>query len=180
LLTDPAFAGSDSLGTARILAKAIEKIGGYDLIILGEGSTDNYSGVVASALAELLGLPEMTYVRELEVEDGKVRAVRNLEESFEVMEADMPALVTVAQEINEPRLPKFMAIRKAGAKPKYEWGLADLGLSADEVGEGANRVAVLSNLAPEQDRKNVILGGDLKEQVTGLVDALTKEGVLGR
>jgi electron transfer flavoprotein beta subunit len=180
LLTDPAFAGSDSLGTARILAKAIEKIGTYDLIVLGEGSTDNYSGVVASALAELLGLPEITYVRELEVEDGKVRAVRNVEESFEVMEADLPALVTVAQEINEPRLPKFMAIRKAGAKPKHEWGLADLGLSADEVGEGANRVAVLSNLAPEQDRKNVILEGALDEQVTGLVDALTKEGVLGR
>lgn len=180
LLTDPAFAGSDSLGTAKVLAKAIEKVGAFDLIILGEGSTDNYSGVVVSALAELLGLPEITYVRELEVEDGKVRAVRNMEESFEVMEADLPALVSVAQEINEPRLPKFMAIRKAGAKPRHEWGPADIGLSAEEVGENANRVDTLSNLAPEQDRKNVMLGGDLDEQVSGLVDALMKEGVVGR
>lgn len=180
LLTDPAFAGSDSLGTAKLLAKAIEKIGAYDLVMLGEGSTDNYSGVVASALAELLGLPEITYVRELEVEGGKVRAVRNMEESFEVMEADLPALVTVAQEINEPRLPKFMAIRKAGSKPRHEWGPGDLGLSADEIGENANSVEILSNLAPEQDRKNVILRGDLDEQVSGLVDALTKEGVVGR
>jgi electron transfer flavoprotein beta subunit len=180
LLTDPAFAGSDSLGTARVLAKAIEKIGAYDLVILGEGSTDNYSGVVASALAELLDLPEITYVRELEVEGGKVRAVRNVEESFEVMEANLPALVTVAQEINEPRLPKFMAIRKAGAKPRHEWGPGDIGLSAEETGESANRVVTLSNLAPEQDRKNIILGGDLDEQVAGLVDALTKEGVVGR
>ena len=129
LLTDPAFAGSDSMGTAKVLAKAIEKTGSYDLIILGEGSTDNYSGIVASALAELLNLPEITYVRELEVEDGKIKAVRNMEESFEVMEADLPALVTVAQEINEPRLPKFMAIRKAGAKPRHEWGPDDLGLA---------------------------------------------------
>lgn len=180
LLTDPAFAGSDSLGTAKVLAKAIEKVGAFDLIILAEGSTDNYSGVVVSALAELLGLPEITYVRELEVEDGKVRAVRNMEESFEVMEADLPALVSVAQEINEPRLPKFMAIRKAGAKPRHEWGPADIGLSAEEVGENANRVDTLSNLAPEQDRKNVMLGGDLDEQVSGLVDALMKEGVVGR
>lgn len=180
LLTDPAFAGSDSLGTAKVLAKAIEKVGAFDLIILGEGSTDNYSGVVVSALAELLGLPEITYVRELEVENGKVRAVRNMEESFEVMEADLPALVSVAQEINEPRLPKFMAIRKAGAKPRHEWGPADIGLSAEEVGENANRVDTLSNLAPEQDRKNVMLGGDLDEQVSGLVDALMKEGVVGR
>lgn len=180
LLTDPAFAGSDSLGTAKVLAKAIEKVGAFDLIILAEGSTDNYSGVVVSALAELLGLPEITYVRELEVENGKVRAVRNMEESFEVMEADLPALVSVAQEINEPRLPKFMAIRKAGAKPRHEWGPADIGLSAEEVGENANRVDTLSNLAPEQDRKNVMLGGDLDEQVSGLVDALMKEGVVGR
>ncbi len=180
LLTDPAFEGSDSMGTAKVLAQAIEKLGAYDLIILGEGSTDNYSGLVGSALAELLNLPEITYVRELNVEDGKVRAVRNMEESFEVVEADLPAVVTVAQEINEPRLPKFMAIRKAGAKPRHEWGPTDLGLSADEVGENAVSVDVLSNLAPEQDRKNIILDGDLDEQIDALVDALMREGVLGR
>jgi electron transfer flavoprotein beta subunit len=180
LLTDPAFAGSDSMGTARVLAKAIEKIGSYDLVILAEGSTDNYSGVVPSALAELLNLPEITYARELEVEGGKVKAVRNMEESFEVMQADLPALVTVAQEINEPRLPKFMAIRKAGAKPRHQWGPADIGLSEDEAGQRALTVETLSNLAPEQDRKNVILEGDLDEQIDGLVDALIKEGALGR
>jgi electron transfer flavoprotein beta subunit len=180
LLTDPAFAGSDSMGTAKALAKAIQKLASYDLILLAEGSTDNYSGVVASALAELLNLPEITYVRELEVQDGKVKAVRNMEESFEVMEASLPALVTVAQEINEPRLPKFMAIRKAGSKARHEWSPSDLGLSADEVGKNALSVESISNLAPEQDRKNIILKGDLTEQIDGLVDALIKEGVLGR
>jgi electron transfer flavoprotein beta subunit len=180
LLTDAAYGGSDSTGTATVLAKAIEKIGAYDLVLLGEGSTDNYSGVVPSTLAELLSLPEITYVRELEIEDGKIKAVRNMEESFEVVEASLPALVAVAQEINEPRLPKFMAIRKAGSKPRHEWGPSDLGLSADEVGKNAARVEILSNLAPEQDRKNIILEGDLSEQIDALADALTKEGVLGR
>ncbi len=180
LLIDPAFEGSDSMGTAKVLAKAIEKIGTYDLILLGEGSTDNYSGLVGSALAELLNLPEITYVRELNVRDNKVTAVRSMEESFEVVEADLPVLATVAQEINEPRLPKFMAIRKAGAKPRHEWGPADLGLSADEVGATTRGVDVLSNLAPEQDRKNIILKGDLDEKIDALVDALIKEGVLGR
>ena len=180
LLTDPAFEGSDSMGTAKVLAKAIEKIGAYDLVILGEGSTDNYSGLVGSTVAELLNLPEITYVRELNIENGKVTAVRNMEESFEVVEANLPVVITVAQEINEPRLPKFMAIRKAGAKPRHEWGPADIGLSADEVGENAVSVDMLSNLAPEQDRKNIILEGDLDEQIDALVDALIKEGVLGR
>lgn len=180
LLIDPAFQGSDSMGTANVLAKAIEKIGTYDLILLGEGSTDNYSGLVGSALAELLNLPEITYVRELSVEDNKVTAVRSMEESFEVVEADLPVVVTVAQEINEPRLPKFMAIRKAGAKPRHEWGPADLGLSSDEIGANAVSVDVLSNLAPEQDRKNIILEGGLDEKMDALVDALIKEGVLGR
>jgi electron transfer flavoprotein beta subunit len=180
LLTDPAFAGSDSMGTAKVLAKAVEKIGAYDIIILAEGSTDNYSGLVSSALAEFLGLPEITYVRELNVEGGRVTAVRNMEESFEVVEGDLPVVVTVVQEINEPRLPKFMAIRKAGSKPRNEWGPADLGLSADQVGPNAVSVDTLSNLAPEQDRKNIILEGDLDEKLSKLVDALTKEGVLGR
>jgi electron transfer flavoprotein beta subunit len=180
LLTDPAFGGSDSIGTAKVLGKAIQKIGAYDLVLLGEGSTDNYSGVVSSALAELLNLPEITYVRELDIEDGKVTAVRNMEGSFEVVEADLPVLVTVAQEINEPRLPKFMAIRKAGAKPRHEWGPADIGLSADEVGKNALSVEILTNLAPEQDRKNIILEGDLDDKIDKLVDALIKEGVLGR
>jgi electron transfer flavoprotein beta subunit len=103
-----------------------------------------------------------------------------MEESFEVMEAELPVLITVAQEINEPRLPKFMAIRKAGAKPRHEWGPDDIDLSADEVGKNAASVDTLSNLAPEQDRKNIVLEGDLDEQIDSLVDSLIKEGVLGR
>jgi len=180
LLMEPAFAGSDTVATANALAKAIQKIGEYDLILCGEGSTDNYSGQVGPRLAEMLDLPQITYVRELEIQDGKIQAVRNMEESFEVVEADLPTLVTVANEINEPRLASLRQILQAARKPVQTWTPDDLGLAEDEVGEAGTAVEVLSNLAPEEERKQVILTGELDEMVDGLVDALTKEGVLGR
>lgn len=180
LLLDPAFAGSDSVATAKALAKAIQKIGEYDLILCGEGSTNNYSGQVGPRLAELLDLPQITYVRELEVADGRVKAVRNMEESFEVMEADLPALVTVANEINEPRLASLRQILQAARKPVQTWTPADLGLAEDEVGAKGTAIEVLSNLAPEEERKQVVFSGELDEMIDGLADALTKEGVLGR
>jgi electron transfer flavoprotein beta subunit len=180
LLMDPAFAGSDTVATARALAKATQKIGEYDLILCGEGSTDNYSGQVGPRLAEMLDLPQITYVRELEIKDGKIQAVRNMEETFEVVEADLPALVTVANEINEPRLASLRQILQAARKPVQTWTPADLGLAEDKVGEKGTAVEVLSNLAPEEERKQVVFTGELDEMVDGLVDALTKEGVLGR
>ncbi len=180
LLMDPAFAGSDTVATAKALAKAIQKIGEYDLILCGEGSADSYSGQVGPRLAEMLDLSQITYVRELEIKDGKIKAVRNMEESFEVVEADLPALVTVANEINEPRLASLRQILKAARKPVQTWTPADLGLAEEEVGEKGTAVEVLSNLAPEEERKQVIFSGELGEMIDGLVDALTKEGVLGR
>ncbi|HID62978.1 MAG TPA: electron transfer flavoprotein beta subunit/FixA family protein, partial [Anaerolineae bacterium] len=156
LLIDPLFAGSDGTSKAKALAQAIEKIGEYDLILCGEGSTDNYSGQTGPRLAEILNLPQITYVRELELEDGRIRAVRNMEESFEVVEADLPALVTVANEINQPRLASLRDILKAGRKPVQEWMVADLGLSEDEVGATGSVIELVSNLAPEQERKQVV------------------------
>jgi electron transfer flavoprotein beta subunit len=180
LLTDPLFVNSDTAGTAKGLAKAIEKIGGFDLIICGEGSTDNYSGQVGPRVAEILDLPQITYVRKLEINGKKIRAVRNMEENFEVVEAEMPVLVTVANEINQPRLALLKDILKAGRKPVKELKLAELGLSGDEVGVKGSVREIISNLAPEQARKQVVFEGDLKDVVENLVNALTKEGVLGR
>jgi len=135
---------------------------------------------VGPRLAEILDLPQITYVRELEVADGKVKAVRNMEESFEVVEADLPAVVTVAAEINTPRLASLKQILQAARKPVQTWTPADLGLTGDEVGVKGTAVEVLSNLAPEMARKQIIFKGELDEVIGDLVDALTKEGVLGR
>jgi len=179
ILTDPAFQGSDTMGSARLLAKAIEKVGDYDLILLGDGSADNYSGQVPPRLAELLNLPQVGAVREMEVVDNKVRAVRDLEDALEVVEVDLPAVVSVTSELNIPRLPPLSAILKAGRKPVHTWGPDDLEVTADFVGTAASTVEVLSNLAPVQDRKEIVFE-DPEEGVVELVKALQREGVLER
>lgn len=179
ILTDPALQGSDTMGSARILAKAVEKIGEFDLILLGDGSDDNYSGQVPPRLAELLNLPQAASVREMEVLDNKVRAVRDLEDALEVVEVDLPAVISVTSELNTPRLPPLSAILKAGRKPVHTWGADDLGLATDSVGAAASTVEVLSNLAPVQDRKEIIFE-EVEEGVVELVNALAREGVLER
>jgi electron transfer flavoprotein beta subunit len=179
ILTDPAFEGSDTMGSARLLAKAVEKIGEYDLILLGDGSADNYSGQVPPRLAELLNLPQVGSVRELEVSDNRVRAARDLEDALEVVEVDLPAVISVTGELNTPRLPPLSAILKAGRKPLHTWGLDDLGVGAGDVGAAASTVVVLSNLAPVQDRKQIVFE-DAKDGVVELVKALQREGVLER
>ena len=179
ILTDAAFAGSDEAGTARTLAKVVARLGEFDLILMGEGSADDHTGQVPSRLAELLGLPQVTYVRELEVlEGGRLRGVRDLEEALEIVEVGLPAVVSVTGEINTPRLPALTAILKAARKPTTAWGSADLGLAPDEVGAAASAVAVLSNLAPAQQRKEVVLEGAADEVVDELLKALEREGVL--
>jgi len=151
VLIDPLFAKADSRGTAKALAKAIQKIGKFDLIILGEGSTDNYSGQTGPRLAEILDLPSITYVKQVEFADGKIKATRNMEESFEVVESRLPALMTVTTGINEPRIPSLMQILKAAKKPLQEWNAGAIGLSAADFEERESRT--VSNLAPVEQRK---------------------------
>jgi electron transfer flavoprotein beta subunit len=179
ILTDPAFEGADAAGSARLLAAVVEKIGEYDLVLLGDGSADNYSGEVPPRLAELLNLPQVGSVRAIEVLDGALKVVRDLEDAQEVLEVDLPAVLSVTSELNIPRLPPLSAILKAGRKPLHTWGPDDLGLTADDVGAPAAMVEVLSNLAPVQDRKNVLFE-DPDEGVVELIKALEQEGVLQR
>jgi electron transfer flavoprotein beta subunit len=176
ILIDPLFNNLTARGKTQVLAKAIQKIGKFDVLMLGEGSTDNYSGQVGPRLAEALDLPGLTYVRQLEHTDGKMKATRNMEESFEVVEAALPVLVTITSGINEPRIPSLMQILKAARKPLQEWNAAALGLSAADL--LPNDTDVISNLAPVELRKKTIYDGKLEENVDNLVNSMIKEGVL--
>lgn len=179
ILTDRAFEGSDEAGTARTLAQVMAKLGEFDLILMGEGSADDHTGQVPSRLAELLGLPQVTYARELQVLEGNlIRAARDLEEALEVVEVALPAVVSVTGEIATPRLPPLTAILKAARKSTQTWGPADIGLAPEEVGAGASAVRLISNLAPAQARKQVVLEGSADEVVDELLKALEREGVL--
>jgi len=132
LVTDAALENADALVTARVLSKAIERAGA-DLVIAGVESTDGYTGTVPGTLAEMLGLPQATFAKKLEVKDGALHIERQTEKGYDDVETSLPAVVTVTAGVNEPRYPTFKGIMQAKSKPVEQLSVADLGLSADDV-----------------------------------------------
>jgi electron transfer flavoprotein beta subunit len=168
----------DTLGTAYILAEAIKKIGGFNLVLCGETSLDSFSGLVGSRLAELLSLPQMSSVRMLSVEGDVVVVERALEDAVETVKAGMPALVMVTREINQPRIPSLMMIMKASKKEIVTWTVADLGVQKDKLG---SKVEVVEVLAPKTERKKIKIAGESVQEIADkLARALIEEGVVGR
>ena len=155
-----------------------EKIGDYNLILSGEMTLDSLSAQVGPRLAELLDLPQVTYVKRIEIVDGMVRAERDLEDVDEVVEVGMPAVVSMVREVNEPRIPSLMNIMKAKRKPTEEWDAAAIGLSADELRAGSS-VEVLKVEAPVVERKRIVIEAKTVEEATArLAEAIVGEGVL--
>ncbi|MFJ1654408.1 electron transfer flavoprotein subunit beta/FixA family protein [Streptomyces sp. NPDC088337] len=129
--------GTDAIGTSLVLAKAIEKAG-YDLVISGMASTDGSMGVVPALLAERLGVPQVTLLSEVSVEDGTVKGRRDGDAASEQLEASLPAVVSVTDQSGEARYPSFKGIMAAKKKPVQSWDLSDLDIDEEEVGlEGA-------------------------------------------
>lgn len=178
IVIDPLCEGSDTAASAMILAAAVKKIGSYDLIFVGEGSADNYSGQIGSRLAEILNIPQITYVRELTIDENTITATRDLEDALEVVKAHSPLIIAVTSEINKPRRAPLTQILRASRKPLNVWTLKDLNIAPDKVGPSAAVVQVISNLAPAQERKGIVFEGDLNESVGKLVEALRKEGTV--
>lgn len=150
-VSDEAIAGSDALGTARVIAKALEGEE-FDLVIFGNQSTDARTCLVPAAVAELLGLPSLTYARKLEVDGDTVVVHREHEEGWDVTEAKLPAVVSVVEAINDPRYPTFKGIMAAKSKPLDVKSLGDLGVSADEVG-GGNAAATMYEFEPRPPKE---------------------------
>lgn len=130
---DDGLHGSDAIATARVLAAAIGKLE-HDLVLTGMASTDAGMSVVPAMTAEFLGLPQVTFAGELTIEGTKVTIVRDGEVNAEVIESSLPALVSVTDQINEPRYPSFKGIMAAKKKPTQTWSLADLGVDPAQVG----------------------------------------------
>ncbi|WP_137992532.1 electron transfer flavoprotein subunit beta/FixA family protein [Streptomyces vilmorinianum] len=125
--------GTDVIGTSAILAKALEKTG-FDLVVCGMASTDGTMGVLPALLAERLSLPQVTLLSEISVEDGLVKGRRDGDAATELLEAPLPAVVSVTDQSGEARYPSFKGIMAAKKKPVEELDLDDLGIDADEVG----------------------------------------------
>lgn len=178
IVSDRALVGVDTLATSLVLAAAVRKLGSFGLILCGEMTLDSLSSQIGPRLAELLDLPQVSYVKRLELLNGKLRAERELEDTDEVVEVALPALVSVVREVNEPRIPSLMNIMKAKKKPVVEWDAASLGLSADEV-RAASSVEVLKVEAPVVERKHIIIKADtVEEMVDRLAKAILAEGIL--
>ena len=139
---DEGLAGSDTLSTAKALAAAIRKQP-FDLIICGTESSDSYSGIVPGQLACLLGISPVTFANEMNVEGSTLTIHRQSETGYDIVEAELPALVTVTSGINEPRYPQLKGIMAAKKKAIVPYTIADLGLSAGDVGEAGARERVL-------------------------------------
>jgi electron transfer flavoprotein beta subunit len=142
---DDGLHGSDVIQTAWTLARALGTIEGVELVIAGNESTDGVAGAVPAILAEYLGLPQLTHVRKLNVEGGKVTGERETDEGVFTLEATLPAIVSVNEKINEPRFPSFKGIMAAKKKEVTTLTLADIGVEGDEVGVANAGSTVLSS-----------------------------------
>jgi len=131
---DEGLHGSDVVQTAWALARALGTIEGTELVIAGNEATDGVGGAVPAVIAEYLGLPQLTHVRKLSVEGGKVTGERETDEGLFTLEASLPAVVSVTEKINEPRFPSFKGIMAAKKKEVTTLALAEIGVEADEVG----------------------------------------------
>ena len=179
LVEDPSGGMLDTAATVEALAAAIQKIGSFDLILCGEATTDGYTGQVGPRLAGKLGIPQITYARNLNVEENSVTAERDLEDAYETVKAPTPVLVSVTREINVPRIPSLMAILKASKKPMTIWKLEDLGLSKEKLEQVSTLQTVdLQGFAVERKRV-VIKDKPVEEAVQELVSYLMKEKALG-
>jgi len=175
LVTDAALANADTSQTAKTLVAAIEKIGGCDLVLFGEGSGDLYFQQVGLQVGELLGRPTFNAVSKIDAADGKLLVERSLEDEIDVYSISLPAALAVTTDINVPRLPSMKEILKASKKPVVEWTLQDLTIS----GDGKPRVDVLAVRAPKSaDRKRIKIEGSPEDVAQALVGYLSKEGVL--
>lgn len=173
LLSDRAFAGSDTLATAYALSMGIKKIGKFDLIICGKQAIDGDTAQVGPSLAEKLGLPHITYVRKIEeVGEGFIRCERMTDDGYEVVEVTLPAVITVVKEINEPRLPSIKGMMRSKKAVVTVWTADDVGADTELCGLKGSPTQVVSTFVPVHDVKSEMLEGAPEEQAKSLADKL--------
>ena len=175
LVSDPALNELDTVGAARVLAAAIQKIGGVDMVMFGRQTLDSGSGLTAAQTARGLGLPMLGLVGQIKVQDGSVNVERVIEEGRQSVSAKLPAVLSVVQSIGEPRYPSFMGIRKASKADIPVWSLGDLGIAAPAA------VVTRSELMnpPARDTSVEIISGESPADIAEkLADKLIAEKVL--
>ncbi|MFZ7101053.1 MAG: electron transfer flavoprotein subunit beta/FixA family protein [Peptococcaceae bacterium] len=174
---DEKLAEADSVITSKVLAEIVNKIGDVDLIICGEGSSDDYSQQVGPRLAALLNYPSVTFVNKLELTDDGIRAERKLDDGVEVVEVAGPAVITVLPDLNKPRIPSLKQILAAKKKSTEKISLTDLGLD----GGLQPQLKTIKVAGTVMSRKNVRVNADglsAAEAALKLLEQLKADGSL--
>jgi electron transfer flavoprotein beta subunit len=164
LLEDEAFSGGDSYSTAYALALAIKKVKDYDLIFCGRQASDWDAGQVGLGIAEILGLPSVTLARKVEASDGKARVERVTDDGYEVISIALPAVITVSNELGEPRYPTIKGIMAAKRKEPVVWKPADIGVTPAQVGASGRRAKLVRLFQPAREEKCDIVAGETPEE----------------
>lgn len=173
LLSDPAFAGADTLATSYTLAKAISFLGSFDLIICGKQAIDGDTAQVGPGIAEHLGLPQVTYVQKIvDINNERIVVERSIEGGYEVIEVGFPALLTVEKAINEPRFPTMMNMRKALRREIPVYLAKDIGADENCVGLKGSATEVKRVFTPERRREGELLEGEITEVTDILIEKL--------
>jgi electron transfer flavoprotein beta subunit len=175
LISDPALAQPDSQAVARVLAAAIQKVGGVDLAFFGKQAIDGDMGVTAAQTGHLLGWPVLSLASTIQIQSGTIRVERSVEEGRQVVEGKLPVVVSVSKDIGEPRYPSFMGIRKASRATIPSWTLADLGIPAPT---SVVRWPEVTNTPVREVMTEMITGDGAKEIAEKLAEKILAEKVL--
>jgi len=178
LLSDRGFAGSDTLATSYTLARAIRHLGDFDLILCGKQAFDGDTAQVGPGLAEHLGIPQITYAIQVEIEGKKARVRRLLDDRFEIVEAPLPCLLTVVKQINEPRHAGLKGVMKARKAEIPTLTLEDIEADPERCGLNGSPTNVVRVFTPERHRHGERLEGEVPETVRTLLGKLRGDKVL--
>ena len=180
LLSDRAFAGSDTWATSTALAAGVKAIGDYDIVFCGRQAIDGDTAQVGPQIAEHLDLPQITYVEELKLENGKVIAKRALEDGYFVIESEMPVLITAIKELNEPRYPSIKGIYKGYSGENIKvLSAKDVDADTDNIGlDGSPTQVNKSFTPPGRGGESEIIEGDPSEQARQLIVRLKEEKII--
>ncbi|MFH1778352.1 MAG: electron transfer flavoprotein subunit beta/FixA family protein [Candidatus Omnitrophota bacterium] len=176
LLSDRAFAGSDTWATSYTLSKGIEKIGKYDLVICGKQASDGDTAQVGPGISVWLNIPQITFVKKIEeIKDNTIRVQRMTEEGYQIIETKLPCLITVVKEINEPRLPSLKGMIRAKKATINILGAEQLGADENKIGLDSSPTQVVKIFSPPARPGGQIFHGEAGEIAAKVVDLLKGE-----
>ena len=178
LLEDPSFEDSDSWSTAYALSLAIKKIGQFDIIFCGRQASDWDAGQVGTGIAELLGIPSVTLAKKVEIIDGKAKVERVLTDGYQVIEVSLPAVITVSNELGEPRYATLKGIMAAKSKQPVVWKPADVGADASKIGAAGRKNKIAKLFQPVREGKCEMIVGSDPADAGGKLAAKLKESKL--